>query len=209
LPNKHLFKSWCVLLAVTVLGVTICIAWLDIPIALAFLSNANRFVGLGAGLSSAVLVAGESSLIAMLAIARITRGNLPDFAKALFVACGASLSSFVANDYFLKFVFGRENPSVLLQGIPPHLFSFFHGDRNSSFPSGHMVMATAFAVALIRLQPRTRPYLVVMLCIGAIALLVGDWHFAGDIIAGVFVGGTGGFVAGELWLEHTERRALT
>ena len=68
-------------------------------------------------------------------------------------------------------------------------------------------MATAFAVVLIRLQPRTLPALVILLCIAATALLVGDWHFAGDIVAGAFLGGTAGFVAAELWLEHTQRRA--
>jgi hypothetical protein len=70
-------------------------------------------------------------------------------------------------------------------------------------------MATAFAVAMIRLQPRTLPVLVTLLCIGAATLIVGDWHFIGDIIAGAFVGGTAGFVAGELWLEHVQRRGLT
>ena len=119
MPDRHLFKSWCVLLAITLIIVAICIRWLDIPIALAFLANANRFNGLGTGLSSAVLVTGEMTLIAVLAITRITRGNLPDFAKALFVACGASLSAFVANDYVLKLAFGRKNPSVLFKAFRP------------------------------------------------------------------------------------------
>jgi membrane-associated phospholipid phosphatase len=187
----------------------ICVRWLDIPVALLFLTNANHLTELGAGFGTAVLVAGEMLLITGLAITRMVRGTLPEFAKALFVACCASLSAFVANDYVLKLIFGRQNPSVLSHGVPSHVFNFFQGDRYSSFPSGHMVMATAFAVAMIRLQPRTLPVLVILLCIGAAALMVGDWHFIGDIIAGAFVGGTAGFVAGELWLEHVQRHGLT
>ena len=201
-------KVWCGFLAVTLVGVMICICWLDIPVARAFLVNANHVSGLGAVFGSAVLVAAEMVLIAGLALTRIVRGSLPEFAKALFIACSTSLSAFVVNDHVLKLIFGRQNPSVLLQGDPNQVFNFFQGNQQSSFPSGHMVMATAFAIAMVRLQPRTLPILAVLLCVGAIALVVGDWHFIGDVIAGAFVGGTAGFVAGELWMEHVQRHGI-
>jgi hypothetical protein len=102
MAKQRLFKLWCALLAATLVGVTICIRWLDIPVALLFLTNENRVTELGAGLGSAVLVAGEMLLIAGLAITRMARGTLPEFAKALFVACCASLSAFAANEYVLK-----------------------------------------------------------------------------------------------------------
>jgi membrane-associated phospholipid phosphatase len=134
---------------------------------------------------------------------RISGTNLR-LAKAIFVACCASLSAFVANDYVLKFIFGRLNPLDFFQRPTVKIFHFFQGSYESSFPSGHMVMATAFAMVMIRLQPRTQPILVILLCIGAVALLVGDWHFLGDVVAGTFVGGTAGLVAGELWAEHIQ-----
>ena len=207
MATKRLFKLWWALLGATLVGVTICILWLDIPVAQVFLADANRATGVGAGLSSTVFVAAEMALMAGLAIARLMR-SLPEFPKALFVACCASLLAFLANDYILKLIFGRQNPSVLLQGVPSHVFNFFKGDLHSSFPSGHMVMATAFAATMIRLQPRTLPVLVILLCIGGVTLIVGDWHFLGDIIAGAFVGGTAGLLVGELWLEHVQRYSL-
>jgi membrane-associated phospholipid phosphatase len=197
-----LFRRWCILFVATLLGVAICILWLDVPLARAFLSNADRMSGLGRGLGSAVLVFGEIVVVAILAIVRIAKGNLPAFAKAVFVACCASLSAFVANDYILKFIFGRLNPSDFFQGTTDRVFNFFQGTQLSSFPSGHMVMATAFAMVMFRLQPRTLPILVILLGLGATVLVVGDWHFLGDVVAGTFVGGTAGFVAGELWTEH-------
>jgi membrane-associated phospholipid phosphatase len=177
------------------------------PVAREFLANANRFGGLGKGLGTVVLVSLEMVMIAALAIVRISKGNLPAFAKAVFVACCASLSAFVANDYILKIVFGRLNPSDFFQTPTAQVFHFFQGSQQSSFPSGHMVLATAFAMVMIRLQPRTKPVLIILLCLGAIALLVGDWHFVGDVVAGTFVGGTAGFVAGELWTEHVHEHA--
>jgi len=199
------FKLWLAFLVATLIGAAACIHWLDIPVALLFLANVDRFSALGRGLGSGILVSGELILITGLAITHMVRGRLPNFAKALFVSCCASLSAFVANDHVLKVVFGRLPPAVLLHRIPTHVFHFFRGDQSSSFPSGHMVMASAFALALIRLQPRTMPILAVLLCIGASLLIVGDWHFLADVIAGTFVGGTAGFVAGELWLEHENR----
>jgi membrane-associated phospholipid phosphatase len=209
MARQRLFKTWCALLAASLIGVMICTYWLDIPVALFFFTNTHSFTKLGAGLGSAVLVAGQMALVIGLAITRMVRGALPEFAKALFVACCASLSAFVANDHVLKLVFGRQTPAMLSQGIPTHIFNFFQGDQYSSFPSGHMVMGTAFAVAMIRLQPRTLPFLATLLFIGAATLIVGDWHFIGDIIAGAFVGGTAGFVAGELWREHVQCHGLT
>ena len=204
-----MFRQWCILLVGTLIGVAICIRWLDVPVALTFLANVDRFGGLGKGLGSTVLISGEIVVIATLAIVRIATGTLPTFFKAVFVACCASLSAFVANDYVLKVFFGRLRPEDFFLGPSSPTFHFFNGDHLSSFPSGHMVMATAFAVVMIRLQPRTRPILLGLLCLGALALLVGDWHFLGDIVAGAFVGGTAGLVAGELWLEHVQDHART
>jgi membrane-associated phospholipid phosphatase len=199
------FSVWAALLVAVTGGVVICLRWIDQPLALMFLANSGLFSGLGTGLGSVVLVAGEMAVITILAFVRMAKGDLPSFAKAVFVACCASLSAFVANDYVFKFVFGRLKPSEFFQSHTNQIFFFFQGSQQSSFPSGHMVMATAFAMAMMRLQPRTRPALVFLLCLGAVALLVGDWHFLSDVIAGTFVGGTAGFVAGELWSEHLRK----
>jgi membrane-associated phospholipid phosphatase len=200
-----LFRQWCLLFMAATIVIAVCIRWLDVPIALAFLHNANRFKQVGTALGSAVLVSGQMLVIVTLAILRMTKGKLPAFAKAVFVACCASLCAFVVNDYVLKLFFGRRNPSALIYGLPDQIFHFFKGNQYSSFPSGHMVMATAFGFAFIRLQPRMTPAVLILLCIGASALIIGDWHFLGDVVAGTFLGGTAGFMAGNLWLEHEAR----
>jgi membrane-associated phospholipid phosphatase len=207
--TKQLFCLWFVFFCVTVVGVGICIRWLDIPIALFFLADRGHFAKLEAGLSGPILAMAELVLIIGLAIVRMARGSLPEFAKAIFVASCGSLLAFLANDYGLKFIFGRRIPYKLFHSVPDHVFNFFEGSRHSSFPSGHMVMATAFGVALIHLQPRTWPFVLILLCIGAIGLIIGDWHFVGDVIAGAFVGATVGLAAGWLWLERVERNGIS
>jgi membrane-associated phospholipid phosphatase len=204
--TKQIFEWWCLFLFLTLVGVLISIRWIDIPVATHFLSNIDRFAVVGHGLGSSILVAGEMTLITGLAVARIIQGHLSQKSKALFIACCASLSAFAANDYVLKILFGRPNPFDHFVGAQAELFHYFKGDQHSSFPSGHMVIATAFAVTLIRLYPKTWPLFFVLLSIANVALVVGDWHFVSDTIAGFFVGGTAGFIAGELWLRHCRTR---
>jgi membrane-associated phospholipid phosphatase len=204
----RLLQAWLIFLVIAAAAVAVCIRWLDVPVALVFLGHASRFSGLGRGLNSNILVSGELALIASLSIARLICGHLSEFAKAVYVASCGSLSAFAANDYVLKVIFGRQNPATFFQEPTIHVFNFLQGNEHSSFPSGHMVMATAFAAVLIRLQPRTWPVLTALLAVGAVALLIGDWHFISDVIAGGFVGGTAGFVAGELWDQHSRNQAM-
>ena len=98
MPLTQAVKAWCALLAVTLLGCAVFIRWLDMPVAFFFLENVNRLTPLGTGLSSGILVSGEIILMICLAITHMVRGSLPDFARALFIACCASLSALVAND---------------------------------------------------------------------------------------------------------------
>lgn len=196
---------WCLLCAAALAATAAAMHWLDRPLALYFAANASQMNPLGEGLSSEMLIAGEMTVIIALAVTRILHGSLPKPGKALLLACCASLCAFAVNDGMLKEIFGRPNPNLyLFAATPPH-FHFLHGTRQSSFPSGHMAMAGAFAIALARIYPRTLIAFVVLLCLAGALLVVGDWHFLSDVLAGVFLGGTAGFVAGELWIEHVQR----
>jgi membrane-associated phospholipid phosphatase len=202
------FRTWTVFLVATIMATAICIYWLDVPIAFHFHGHAGRYSPLGRGFSSSILVAVELAFIASLSIARMVQGSLPTYARTLLMACCSSLIAFEANDRILKVIFGRQSPTAFFNQPALHLFHFLQGDEHSSFPSGHMVMATAFAVVIIRLHPRTAPPLIALLCLGAFALLIGDWHFASDVVAGTFEGWTAGLMAAELWAQHIRRHAL-
>lgn len=197
-------KIWIGMLIATILAIAICIRWLDAPIALALHPHAGRYSGLGNSFDSSILVRGEIIVIAALAIARLIWGTLPDYARALFLASCSSLIAFEANEYILKVIFGRQTPMEFLQVPAVYPFHFLQGDDHSSFPSGHMVMATTFAVVIGRNIPGTAPFLITMLCFGAFALLLGDWHFVSDTLAGAFVGWTAGLMATKIWKQQDE-----
>jgi membrane-associated phospholipid phosphatase len=95
--------------------------------------------------------------------------------------------------YFLKwvfkYVFGGINTRAWLMNPVSSGFHWFHGGGDyNGFPSGHMTVFTAFFAAIWMYYPRHR-----RLCFGtmltlAIALIVTDYHFLSDVIAGAYLG---------------------
>ena len=89
----------------------------------------------------------------------------------------------------LKFLFGRINTRFWLFHLRPEHFHWFQGKGNySSFPSGHMAVFTALAAALWYFYPRYRFAYMGALSALALALLLTNYHFLSDIIAGAYLG---------------------
>ena len=203
--SKVLFKWWLLSLLIMTMIVVASVNWIDVPIARFFFKGSGKVAGLAHIFGSSVMVACEVALMLSIAVIRLMRGSIPDYANVIFLACCASLLAFAANDYVLKELFGRYGPYTFFGGSNVRDFNFLKGDMFSVFPSGHMVISTAFAAMIIRQYPRVWPVLTILLCAGAAALLVGDWHFLSDIISGAFVGSTAGLLAAELWRQHLRK----
>jgi membrane-associated phospholipid phosphatase len=89
----------------------------------------------------------------------------------------------------LKYLFGRINTRFWLRH--PHFteFHWFHGIGNyAGFPSGHMAVFTALALALLKFYPAHRSTYLGFLGTLALALTVTNYHFISDIIAGAYLG---------------------
>lgn len=88
-----------------------------------------------------------------------------------------------------KFVFGRTNTRLWIVNRASGDFHWFNGGGDySSFPSGHMMVFTAFFAALWSFYPRYRSISVGFLLILAFALVTTDYHFLSDVIAGAYLG---------------------
>jgi membrane-associated phospholipid phosphatase len=95
--------------------------------------------------------------------------------------------------YFLKWlfkiVFGRINTRAWLANPVSDNFHWFHGGGDySGFPSGHMAVFTAFFAAVWLMYPRYRPIAVGLILVLAVALIITDYHFLSDVIAGAYLG---------------------
>jgi len=90
----------------------------------------------------------------------------------------------------LKLLFGRIETRVWLKNpLPPGLQWFHHEYGHSGFPSGHMMVLTALAVAFWLYFPLLggKPLFFLMSLIG-IALIITNYHFLTDVVAGAYFG---------------------
>jgi membrane-associated phospholipid phosphatase len=99
----------------------------------------------------------------------------------------------VPSVYFLKsvfkFIFGRINTREWL--LRPDLYGFhwFNGGGHfEGFPSGHMAVFTALAAASWRCYPGYRIAHLTFIVMLALALIITNYHFLGDVIAGAYLG---------------------
>ncbi len=196
------YLIWLLSLPICMLAITVTFVCFDVSIARHVYGILTSAKSLATGFGSAVLVGIEATVAFALVIIRITRGHLSPFREATVLACLTSICTYAINDSTLKFFFGVPSPAATLHGTP-HAFNLLSGSSSSSFPSGHMVLAAAFAGVFMRLYRTSILPFSVLLFIAAVLLIVGDWHFVSDVIAGIFVGVSAGILASEVWLAHS------
>jgi membrane-associated phospholipid phosphatase len=195
---------WLLSLLICALVVAVAFVRLDVPIARSVFGALGPTENLAKGLTSAVLLSAEAAVALTLIVIRITRGRLSPSGEAAALACLTSICAYSMNDGALKFLFGVPNPSAVIHGAR-HALNLLSGSSSSTFPSGHMVLSGAFAGVFMRLYRRSILPLSALLFVGAVLLVVGDWHFLSDVIAGTFIGVSAGLLAGEVWSAHSSR----
>lgn len=204
ISTRSTFRVWLAFAFLSLLLIGLSIRWADMPIALYFSANASRFTYARIHFTGLALVTAEMAVLICLGLVKLIAGELAEWMSVLVFAICTSVAGFIVNDHVLKLIFGRIGPA---QFYTDHqsTFHFFAGSHRSNFPSGHMVLAAAFAVTVVRVYPKTWPIFAGLLLSGAIILLITDTHFMSDIIAGLLVGATAGVIAGGLWLRYNPR----
>lgn len=179
--------------------------WVDVPAARHFWNADHLGSPMNVLFGSTVILAAESAVVLSAVLARLLKGRISVFGETLAIACLVSMCAYAVNDHVLKVVFGVPSTAEVVRGAS-HAMNLWKGSLGSSFPSGHMVLAGAFAGVFMRLHRTTVWLLSGLLLIAAACLLVGDWHFLSDIVAGAFVGVSAGVLAGEGWVAHLARQ---
>jgi membrane-associated phospholipid phosphatase len=202
---SRVFGIWLLLFVVCATVSAFCFKEVDLPVARFFWRFSHHFGSLNDAFGAKLILTGESVVVLGLVVARLTRGHISRFAEALAIACLASICAYGVNDEVLKPFFGVPPPDAIIHGTR-HGFNVAMGFDYSSFPSGHMVLAGAFAGVFMRLYRVSIGPLAGLLLIAACLLVVGDWHYISDVIMGAFVGVSAGMLAGEGWLVHMSSR---
>lgn len=188
------------LVGLVLIAIVVAVRWIDLPLArelaqfdLARALFRSKPLGLPIlpGLSLAVLVLGLVVLV--------TGRPLPRWLVAGSLAAVALLSSLYVTEEFLKPVFGRVIPSVALRGHVSGFHWLRSGSPYQSFPSGHSVQAASVVAVMWGFYPRLRRWMLAACAVLAAALMLGEWHYLGDILAGGLVGTLAGAGVVGIW----------
>jgi membrane-associated phospholipid phosphatase len=194
-------RIWLLSFVACAAAVAFTFAELDVAVAQRVWKIGGHLSSLSTAFGATVILTLESVVVLVLIVARLVRGHISRFAETLTLACLASICAYGVNDQVLKPFFGVQAPAVVVDGAR-HTFHLLKGAANSSFPSGHMVLAGAFAGVFMRLYTVSIRPLAALLLLVAALLVAGDWHFISDVIAGTFLGMSAGILAGEGWAVH-------
>jgi membrane-associated phospholipid phosphatase len=214
-PQRYLpLRNWCIGLAITAAGVIGSDLWLDQPIALFVhrnIADKTFFVWLQR-LPVAFL------LLSLVALAWCGLSALMQrpLSRVQFVGLVCSISFIAANfiNNQLKYALGRTWPETWIQNNPSLIqngvfgFNPFHGGPGfASFPSGHVAAVCAAITVLWWSYTSLRPIYVACVAAVAIGLIGANYHFLSDILGGIFVGVSVGYITtkiadGKLLLAH-------
>jgi membrane-associated phospholipid phosphatase len=138
----------------------------------------------------------------------VTFGHPPRKLQEVLIVASFSLTSSVCIDeLLLKRFFGREIPDIFLQtGVDA--FHWFQGAPTDAFPSGHAVQIVSVGSVFLLAYPRFRVAWLALMGIGLIALVLGNFHFVGDVLAGSLVGACAGIATTVLWRSRSQWPAL-
>ena len=118
--------------------------------------------------------------------------------QTMVIASFSLVWSVCIDEFVLKYVFGRDAPAQFLEtGFD--VFHWFQGAQNASFPSGHAVQLASVGSVFVLAYPKRWPIWCAFTCVGLVALVLGNWHFVSDVVAGAAIGIIGGIATFKLW----------
>lgn len=198
-------RNWLVALALCAVIVGICIHFVDIPTA--------KFVhSMPWTQALRVQHAGIPVMVVLAAIIVLALGGyalagrpLSRLAQATMLAALSLGWAVCITELLLKPLFGRSTPDDLIAtGLSS--FSWFNGTMDSSFPSGHAVQIASVASVLWMTYARWRPIYALLAGGIMLILVLGNWHFVGDVVAGAFIGASAGLMIVNLWRMRAQAR---
>jgi membrane-associated phospholipid phosphatase len=124
--------------------------------------------------------------------------------EALYVLLSIFIAGLVCDA--LKILLGRSRPQEL---FAHHLYGFYFLQTHASmwsFPSGHAVVVSSFAMAMSILLPRLSWLFAIIVLVICLTRVVLTAHFVSDTLAGMYLGALVALLLFErmrLWLPNT------
>ena len=192
---RTLLRRTLIIVGVSIAAVLICYFWIDRPVAFFVYDHHIDRIELFRWLTyPPPEVQNWSALVLTILVVRRAWGPFLRWEKTLLVAC---LSLIVADDFRISLgdVCGRywpntwthDNPSLIGTGTYG-FHPFQRGDDIGSFPSGHAARIFGFTMVWMIAIPRSRIIALVVCIPMLLSLVLMNYHFVGDVIAGSVLG---------------------
>jgi membrane-associated phospholipid phosphatase len=192
---RGLLRRVLVMVALCIAAVLVCYFWVDRPVAFfVYRHHINTIQVFRWFTYPPPEVQNWSALVLTILVVRRAWGPFLRWQKVLLVAC---LSLIVADDFRISLgdVCGRywpetwthDNPSLIgtgMYGFHP----FQRGDDVGSFPSGHACRILGFATVWMIATPGSRVVATVLSVPMLVSLVLMNYHFVSDVIAGSILG---------------------
>lgn len=193
------FRYWLFAFALSAAAVGLCIAYVDRPLA-EFLEERVRHTEFWIWLARAlrplalVVVAALAFLFGC-GVWLISGRELPPWTETWLLYSWAAIWA-VASEITFKRMFGRGWPDPTFVSNHLYGFHFLRGEAHwDSFPSGTATVSSAMLSVLWILKPRWRAVGLAIVVLLGVAVVIGNFHWLSDVIAGVFLGVTVGWSA--------------
>lgn len=198
--GTKILRRWLTAAFAVSVFVVLSIHFFDRPLA-RFLTRFHMYQGVlvSPQVHIPILILSASFAVALGARSLSARERFPKWAVAAVLAGLALAWSLCLTEFVLKPLFGRAFPTDYLQNGQYAFLWFQNSDAYRSFPSGHADQATAIVSVLWGFYPRWRWLYVAALCVLSGALLLGEWHFLSDLVAGGFIGAAAGAMMMQIW----------
>lgn len=202
MSNNVTFRNWVLAFAGTLIAVVVCIAYVDRPVAEYFdlhLRHTRTWVWLDRALAPLNLVVLMALLVLFGCGTWVISGRLLRSWTRTPLLCSWAAMWATAAEIIFKHIFGRAWPDPTY--IQNHLYGFrvLHGGPHwQSFPSGTAMVSTAIVSVLWITVPRWRAIGVLAVALLCIAVVITNYHWVGDVIAGMFLGASVGWMTVQL-----------
>jgi len=197
MTDKALFRCWLWALALCVVAVGLCIAYVDRPLAEwldAHVRHTEFWEALNLALYPFLLVVVAALFFLLGCGISLIAGRPLRPWTAIPILCSWSAMWAIASEIILKRIFGRGWVDPTFVRDHQYGFHFLHGETHwDAFPSGTAAVSFAILSVLWILKPRWRAAGTVTVILLSIAVVIGNYHWLSDVIAGGFLGVTIGW----------------
>lgn len=191
-------RTWLITFGNCLIAILLALAFVDLPVA-RFVHTMPWEHALHAPVFGIPLLVGFAGLVLVgFALQRGWGHNIGAWEEALLLMVLSLCWSVSVTEFALKPLFGRHMPFDFL-ATGKSSFHWFEGAPTDSFPSGHAAQFASVFTVLCMVYPRWRGLWCALIAAGSLVLVLGNWHFVSDVIAGNFVGAFGAAMIVGFW----------